>query len=159
MLRIGMFTASDLLCTMVIQVHVAPNYSVWHWCRWLWNSIATWHCRRSSLCLGYGAFRNSVARAITSSGGYPIGPYIGDNSLSAWIGPNNDDDLNGRSVSTFTISLLIWPDLFKYSFYHRNCFLFQSYKPTPCCCWFRIAWFLSTSQKIKCLSWFSLISD
>lgn len=31
----------------------------------------------------------------TSAGGYPIPPYIGDNSLSAWIGPNNDSTLDG----------------------------------------------------------------
>jgi hypothetical protein len=37
----------------------------------------------------------SATRIITSAGGFPIGPYIGDNTLSAWIGPNNDDDLNG----------------------------------------------------------------
>ena len=37
----------------------------------------------------------SAIRIITSVGGFPIGPYIGDNALSAWIGPNNDSDLNG----------------------------------------------------------------
>ena len=37
----------------------------------------------------------SATRIITSVGGFPIPPYIGDNALSAWIGPNNDDDLNG----------------------------------------------------------------
>jgi len=31
----------------------------------------------------------------TSAGGFPIPPYIGDNSLSAWIGPNNANDLTG----------------------------------------------------------------
>jgi hypothetical protein len=31
----------------------------------------------------------------TSAGGYPIPPYIGDDSLSAWIGPNNDPQLDG----------------------------------------------------------------
>jgi hypothetical protein len=34
----------------------------------------------------------------TSAGGYPIspsGPYIGDDSLSTWIGPANDYDMNG----------------------------------------------------------------
>lgn len=36
-----------------------------------------------------------ATRSITSAGGFPIPPYIGDNALSAWIGPNNDDDLNG----------------------------------------------------------------
>jgi len=29
-------------------------------------------------------------RVRTAAGGYPIPPYIGDNSSSAWIGPNND---------------------------------------------------------------------
>lgn len=36
-------------------------------------------------------------RVRTSAGGYPIspnGPYLGDNGLSAWIGPNNDAELN-----------------------------------------------------------------
>jgi hypothetical protein len=31
----------------------------------------------------------------TSVGGFPIGPWIGDDLLSAWIGPNNDSSLNG----------------------------------------------------------------
>jgi hypothetical protein len=31
----------------------------------------------------------------TSAGGFPIPPYIGDDSLSAWIGPNNAHDLTG----------------------------------------------------------------
>jgi hypothetical protein len=31
----------------------------------------------------------------TSAGGFPIPPYIGDDSLSAWIGPNNDHFLDG----------------------------------------------------------------
>jgi hypothetical protein len=31
----------------------------------------------------------------TSVGGYPIGPYIGDDTLSAWIGPNNDSQVEG----------------------------------------------------------------
>jgi len=31
----------------------------------------------------------------TSAGGYPIPPYIGDDTLSAWIGPNNDNNLDG----------------------------------------------------------------
>jgi hypothetical protein len=36
-------------------------------------------------------------RVRTSAGGYPIDPshYIGDDSLSAWIGPNNDPALDG----------------------------------------------------------------
>jgi hypothetical protein len=32
-----------------------------------------------------------VRRAI---GGFPIPPYLGDNNLSAWIGPNNDHQLD-----------------------------------------------------------------
>ena len=31
----------------------------------------------------------------TSAGGYPIPPYVGDDSVSAWIGPNNDSILDG----------------------------------------------------------------
>jgi hypothetical protein len=31
----------------------------------------------------------------TSAGAFPIPPYVGDDSLSAWIGPNNAHDLNG----------------------------------------------------------------
>jgi hypothetical protein len=34
-------------------------------------------------------------RVRTSAGGYPIPPYLGDDSLSAWIGPNNDSTLDG----------------------------------------------------------------
>jgi VPDSG-CTERM motif len=34
-------------------------------------------------------------RVRTSAGGYPIPPYIGDNSTSAWIGPNNDAQIDG----------------------------------------------------------------
>ena len=34
-------------------------------------------------------------RVRTSAGGYPIPPYNGDDSLSAWIGPNNDSSLDG----------------------------------------------------------------
>jgi len=33
----------------------------------------------------------------TSAGGFPIPPYIDDNALSSWIGPNNDGQLNGPS--------------------------------------------------------------
>ena len=36
-------------------------------------------------------------RVRTSAGGYPIPPYFGDDSLSAWIGPNNDVVINGRN--------------------------------------------------------------
>jgi hypothetical protein len=34
-------------------------------------------------------------RVRTSAGGYPIPPYVGDNSTSAWIGPNNDAQVDG----------------------------------------------------------------
>lgn len=36
-------------------------------------------------------------RVITSDGGFPVvsGIYLADNTISRWIGPNNDDDLNG----------------------------------------------------------------
>jgi hypothetical protein len=37
----------------------------------------------------------TATRIITSVGAFPIPPYIGDNTLSRWIGPNNDGDLNG----------------------------------------------------------------
>ena len=35
----------------------------------------------------------TVTRAITSAGGFPIPPYIPDNTLSRWIGPNNAANL------------------------------------------------------------------
>jgi hypothetical protein len=31
----------------------------------------------------------------TAAGGFPIPPYIGDDALSAWIGPFNDSSLDG----------------------------------------------------------------
>ncbi len=34
-------------------------------------------------------------RAATSANGFPIGPWIGDNTTSAWIGPNSGNDLGG----------------------------------------------------------------
>ena len=37
----------------------------------------------------------SDIRIRTSVGGYPVPPYIGDNTLSAWIGPNNDASVSG----------------------------------------------------------------
>ena len=40
-----------------------------------------------------GSTTNILVR--TSAGGYPIPPYLGDDSLSAWIGPNNDSQLDG----------------------------------------------------------------
>jgi hypothetical protein len=37
----------------------------------------------------------SSIRVRTSAGGFPIPPYFGDNSLAAWIGPNNDSMIDG----------------------------------------------------------------
>jgi len=37
---------------------------------------------------------STTTRIITSASGWPIGPYIGDNALSRWIGPNNNGDLS-----------------------------------------------------------------
>jgi PEP-CTERM motif len=34
-------------------------------------------------------------RVVSAAGGYPVGPWLGDNTLSRWIGPGNDDDVNG----------------------------------------------------------------
>jgi|CXWL01.1.fsa_nt_gi hypothetical protein len=50
----------------------------------------------------------------TSAGGYPIPPYIGDNTLSSWIGPNNDSDLDSpsgtyRYETTFVLPVLFDP--------------------------------------------------
>jgi hypothetical protein len=50
-------------------------------------------------------------RVRTSAGGYPFPAYIGDDALSAWIGPNNDSYLDGPSglydyQTTFDINAL-----------------------------------------------------
>jgi hypothetical protein len=37
----------------------------------------------------------TTLRVRTSASGFPIPPYNGDDSLSAWIGPNNDSALDG----------------------------------------------------------------
>lgn len=34
-------------------------------------------------------------RVATSANAFPIGPWIGDDAVSAWIGPNSDSQLNG----------------------------------------------------------------
>ena len=34
-------------------------------------------------------------RVATSANGFPIGPWLGDDSLSTWIGPDSDGSLNG----------------------------------------------------------------
>ena len=36
-------------------------------------------------------------RVRTSVGGWPIGPYIGDDNLSTWIGPDDTADLTGSA--------------------------------------------------------------
>lgn len=38
----------------------------------------------------------SAIRIITAASGYPIPPYLGDNSLSRWIGPNNNSTLTSE---------------------------------------------------------------
>ena len=59
-----------------------------------------------------------IKTATAISEGYPIGPWLGDNSLSSWIGPNTDDligpgglftyqttfDLNGLDHTTASIT-------------------------------------------------------
>jgi hypothetical protein len=50
----------------------------------------------------------AVTRVITSVGLFPVPPYIGDNLLSRWIGPDNDADLNsppGNYTYTTTFDL------------------------------------------------------
>jgi hypothetical protein len=37
----------------------------------------------------------TALRVRTSAGGFPVPPYFGDDSLSAWIGPNNDPQVDG----------------------------------------------------------------
>ncbi|MEO1468953.1 MAG: hypothetical protein AAFV86_07855 [Pseudomonadota bacterium] len=34
-------------------------------------------------------------RAADSNNGFPIGPWLGDNTISRWIGPNTDSEFNG----------------------------------------------------------------
>lgn len=47
-------------------------------------------------------------RVLTSGGGFPIGPWLGDNSESAWIGPNTDDDSNDvEGVFTYETSFTL----------------------------------------------------
>jgi hypothetical protein len=51
----------------------------------------------------------TAIRVRTSAGGFPIGPWVGDNSSSAWIGPNNDGQVDGpvgqyHYVMTFTLA-------------------------------------------------------
>jgi hypothetical protein len=37
----------------------------------------------------------TAVRVATSANGFPIGPWLGDDSISAWIGPASDASLNG----------------------------------------------------------------
>ena len=39
----------------------------------------------------------SGVRVATSANGFPIPPWLGDDSISAWIGPNTDSALDGAS--------------------------------------------------------------
>lgn len=48
-------------------------------------------------------------RVLTSVGGFPIPPWLADNAVSTWIGPNNTEDAFGPAGSfiyrtTFTLS-------------------------------------------------------
>src|SRR5262249_36639317 len=48
-------------------------------------------------------------RVATSANGFPIGPWLGDDALSAWIGPATDGSLNGPAGNfdyqlTFSLS-------------------------------------------------------
>ncbi len=48
--------------------------------------------------------------AVTSAGGFPVGPWIGDNSLSTWVRPTNNSangetDPNGSYAYTTTFDL------------------------------------------------------
>ncbi len=38
-----------------------------------------------------------TVRVATSANGFPIPPWLGDSSVSAWIGPNTDSALNGAT--------------------------------------------------------------
>jgi hypothetical protein len=51
----------------------------------------------------------TVIRVRTSAGGFPIPPWVGNNSTSAWIGPNNNAEVDGPIGhydyrTTFTLS-------------------------------------------------------
>ena len=43
-------------------------------------------------------------RVATSANGFPIGPWLGDDSASAWVGPNTDGSLDG-DVATYDYRL------------------------------------------------------
>ena len=40
---------------------------------------------------------NTGVRVGDSTNGYPIGPWVGDDAISAWIGPNGDSVLDGSA--------------------------------------------------------------
>lgn len=53
-------------------------------------------------------FNSTTILTRTSAGGFPIGPWLGDDAASTWIGPDNAHDLNGPEGdydyrTTFTI--------------------------------------------------------
>ncbi len=63
------------------------------------NTLGDPHYTLSSVPAG----STNVIAVRTSAGGYPIGPWTGDDTLSAWIGPSNDNMLNGP-VGIYTYS-------------------------------------------------------
>jgi hypothetical protein len=61
-----------------------------------------------------GLYNTGVGSSGTplSAGGFPIGPYLGDDAVSAWIGPNNDSQIDGPGgqyeyQTTFTVAGLL----------------------------------------------------
>lgn len=54
---------------------------------------------------------STTVRVATSANGFPIPPWLGDNALSAWIGPTGAGDLTGQTgnydyQTTFQLSAL-----------------------------------------------------
>jgi hypothetical protein len=88
--------AAVLICSVAIQAHAAPVTTLYNTgVNNVGNVLAngTLNDPHYSLVSVAGGTTQTVVR--TAAGGYPIPPYIGDNSLSAWIGPNNAADLSG----------------------------------------------------------------
>ena len=89
--------AAILACLAAIQAHAAPITTLYN------TGVDNAGNTRAHGTVGdlhYSLFggpagSNGQTRILTSAGGYPVPPYIGDNSLSTWIGPNGSDDLDG----------------------------------------------------------------
>jgi hypothetical protein len=47
---------------------------------------------------------STTPRVATSANGYPVGPWVGDNLASAWIGPKSDAALDG-SIADYVYEL------------------------------------------------------